>query len=447
MENFISKITVRDEKGLGENLLQDGFGPAQIDEAKQIIQNLFEESSKRVFADVLGRRVPSLFLVDFVLKEDKKEDNWQLLACFDSMKSREDLLYIEVNKPFVISVLETNDGTEVQKTVYHELIHAADLKMLTQNRKIISLNQLNCHKDISKPGKREHDDAWNALLDTIRVFEHLRDEGVAILGERLLTKTPFGKVFDTIERFYLIYGMTLLKSKMWSQNEKELGSVYDDTVHHVTYKIAPSILVLVLVKRGDMKKELAFRVLKGLETGHYDVNDEEVSSIIKAALSLSLPDYIQAVTNLGGKIAPVQPFLEFCDAVQRIIKEEDTITDEDKKALAKLFEQPKTAEIYHEVMEQLIDNTLPEAKIDDLYQKFDKKQTDFFAHNRLKEAVETLYSVLKNDADSEKKKIAQLALTYLFDQKDIIHDDLEGIGFVDDATVIDYALKILNEKP
>ena len=154
MKNVSSKITVRDEQGLGENLLKDGFGPSRIDEAKQCIQKLFEESSKRVFADVLGRRVPSFLWVDFVLKESKKKDNWQLLACFNSMKSREDLLYIEVNKPFVISVLKTNRGTKVQKTVYHELIHAADLKMLTQSRKIISLNQLSYHKDISKPGKR-----------------------------------------------------------------------------------------------------------------------------------------------------------------------------------------------------------------------------------------------------------------------------------------------------
>ncbi len=446
MKNYLSKIKVRDVQGLGENLLKDGFGPSQIDEAKQCIQNLFEESSKRVFADVLGRRVPSRFFVDFVLEENKKEDNWHVFARFASMKSREDLLYFHVNKPFVLSVLNTNDGTEVQSTVYHELIHAADLKMLMQNRKIISLNQYNCHKDISRPGKREHSDAWIALLDTIRVFKHLRDEGVAILGERLLTKIPFGRVADTIKLFCWIYGMTLLKSKRWSQNEKELGSVYDDTVHRVTYKIAPSIMVLVLAKRGDIKKDLASRVLEGLETGHYNLNDEEVSSIIKATLSLSFSDYIQAVTNLGGKIDTVQPFLEFCDSVQSKIMEEDTITTEDKSAFAKLFEQPKTAKIYWEVMEQIIDSALPEAKIDDLYQKFKNKRANYTFHQRLKEKVETLYSVLKNDADSEKKAIAQLALTYLFDQKDIIHDNLEGIGLVDDVTVIDYALKILNEK-
>ena len=132
--------------------------------------------------------------------------------------------------------------------------------------------------------------------------------------------------------------------------------------------------------------------------------------------------------------------------MQSKIKEEDTITTEDKKAFTKLFRQLKTANIYRKVMEQIVESILPEAKIDDLFQKFDEKPDDFFFHHKLKEKVEMLYSILKNDADPEKKKIAQLALTYLFNQKDFIHDDLEGIGLVDDVTVIDYAMKILNEK-
>ena len=438
MKYFSKTVTVRDEQGLGEDLLKDGFKPSRIDEAKKFIQDLFKKSAIRVFANVLGRRVPTFLYVDFVLKTDKRS----FLACFDTMRSREDSLYIQVNKPFVISVMNTGKSQYVKRTVYHELIHAADLEMLTQNKKIFSLNHLNYQKDISK----EHDDAWNALLVTIRFFEHFRNEGAAILGEHLLTKTPFGKVSDTIRRFHLVYGHTLLKSQKWSQNEKEFDEVYNDTVYHDTYKIAPTIMVLVLEKREDIGKELALMVMEGLESGNYNLSDEEISSIIKAALSLSLSDYIQGVTNLGGKIAPVKPFLEFCDAVQSKIKEEDTITTEDKKAFTKLFRQLKTANIYRKVMEQIVESILPEAKIDDLFQKFDEKPDDFFFHHKLKEKVEMLYSILKNDADPEKKKIAQLALTYLFNQKDFIHDDLEGIGLVDDVTVIDYALKILNEK-
>lgn len=59
------------------------------------------------------------------------------------------------------------------------------------------------------------------------------------------------------------------------------------------------------------------------------------------------------------------------------------------------------------------------------------------------EKVDTLYTCFKNEGNPKNKHIAQLALTYLFNQNDLIHDDLEGIGLVDDVTVIDHALKIV----
>lgn len=43
----------------------------------------------------------------------------------------------------------------------------------------------------------------------------------------------------------------------------------------------------------------------------------------------------------------------------------------------------------------------------------------------------------------DRKSGAQWALTYFFDDEDIIHDDVAGIGYVDDITVIDYAIRLL----
>ena len=79
MKYFPKTVTVRDEQGLGEDLLKDGFKPSRIDEAKKFIQDLFKKSSIRVFANVLGRRVPTFLCVDFVLKTEKRA----FLACFD----------------------------------------------------------------------------------------------------------------------------------------------------------------------------------------------------------------------------------------------------------------------------------------------------------------------------------------------------------------------------
>jgi hypothetical protein len=442
MESGIN-ISVSEEQGVSESLSKDRFTQIQIDEAKELIRKQFEESVKKLFIEILDKPLPNVFYVDFAIDHDDPSSNWETLASFIPKKSRENLLYFKIYKPVVESVLVNGNNKQLQRSIFHELIHSADLSTLTHNRKLFSFIQLSRHKDLSNPIKENHGDAWDALSDTIGMFAHFRDEGVAILGERILTKTPFRKVSDSLEEFRILYGMTMLKSRLWSNSNRMLGSTFDDYLENSTYKIAPSILVLVLEHRGDIGKNLAERVLEGLETGHYSLSDEETNSIIKASFSLSLSDYIQSVTNLGEKIAPVQPFLEFCATVQKKLEDDDTTTSSDITAFTKLFEQPKTAELFHETMEQILDHISPEAGIDDFYQNFGKKKTNFNIHQHLKEKVDALYSVMKNDESIEKRKVAQLALTYLFDKKDIIHDELKGIGLVDDVTVIDYALSII----
>lgn len=443
MESDIN-ISVRDEQGLRESLSNDGFSQFQIDEAKDLIIKQFKESAKKLFVEILGKPLPKVFHVDFAIGHDDPSSHWETLAGFLSKKSRENLLYFEIDKPLVKSVLEKGNSNRLQRSIFHELIHSADLSTLIQNRKLFGFIQLSHQKDLSDPTKEKHGDGWDAFSDTTRMFTHFRNEGVALLGEHLLTKTPFRKVSDSLREFYLLYGITMLKSRLWSQGNKMLGPSYNDATDHSTYDIAPSILVLALEQRGDVGKDLAERVLKGLDTGRYDLSDEETNSIIKTSLSLSLSDYIQSVISLGEKIAPVQPFLEFCATLQKKLEDEDTTTSSDITAFTKLFEQPKTTELFQETMEQILDHITPEEELDGFYQTFGKKKTNLAVHQHLKEKVDTLYSVLKNDGNPENKKIAQLALTYLFNQKDVIHDDLKGIGLVDDVTVIDYALKLID---
>ena len=64
---------------------------------------------------------------------------------------------------------------------------------------------------------------------------------------------------------------------------------------------------------------------------------------------------------------------------------------------------------------------------------------------QLKNKLSELYSILKDDTNAEKKLIAQWALTYFFDDEDVVHDNISGLGLVDDLTVIDYAIKLVRQ--
>ena len=169
------------------------------------------------------------------------------------------------------------------------------------------------------------------------------------------------------------------------------------------------------------------------------MTEEEVERIIRISLSLSLSDYIQGVVSLGEKVAPIKPFLEFCAFIQKDY-ENDNIT-----AFSHLLNQPQTIDMFHAVMRQIMGCVMDEEEIDGHYQTFLGCPSEISFDPQEKEKVEKLYGVLKNGDDNTRKRIAQWTLTYLFDDQDVIHDDVKGLGYVDDMTVMDYALRLIED--
>ncbi len=158
---------------------------------------------------------------------------------------------------------------------------------------------------------------------------------------------------------------------------------------------------------------------------------------MRAALSLTLAGYIQGLTNLGNKIAPIRPFLDFCGSLQQDADEDNM------QAYERLIMQTKSAEIFNAAMDQIMGSCISEEELDGLYTEFVEHAASDPQYPQLKEKVAKLYSALKKDANLDKRRLAQWALTYFFDDEDLIHDDVSGIGLVDDMTIIDYAIQLI----
>lgn len=140
---------------------------------------------------------------------------------------------------------------------------------------------------------------------------------------------------------------------------------------------------------------------------------------------------------MGEKVAPAKPFLDFCALLQKEY-EADNI-----KAFCDLLSLPLTNEVFETVMKQIMGCVMDEEEIDSYYKIFKENLSNNTVYLQMKEKVEKLYVLLKNDKDDERKRIAQWALTYLFDDQDVIHDDIKGLGYIDDMAVMDYALDII----
>ena len=177
--------------------------------------------------------------------------------------------------------------------------------------------------------------------------------------------------------------------------------------------------------------------LDDLVTGNYELTDDEVITIMRSALALGLTGFIQGLTSLSDDVAPIRPFLNFCASVQQD-GDEDNIY-----AYQQLLSQPQSEENFNAAMDQIMGSCMPGEELDELYTKFKGSTAVDSSYPQMKEKVESLYSIFKNDETPDRQRLAQWALTYFFDDEDIIHDDVSGLGLIDDMTIIDYATRLL----
>lgn len=431
-------ILIKDDQGLDTALMMDGYSKEQRIEAKQTIRAEFRDTANRVFQEILGKPQPEALTINMAIsnREELKGESAARLASYNVALSRADSAVFTIREITVKTLLNHDDLTMFKSTVTHEMFHAADKQMLENSHRLFDVIKNDIaegYDDFNRQGENDN----VALLRTLQVFNHYRAEGVAILGESLLMKQRFGSVGDAIERFCSLFELLMIRARMRTKGDKSKGDIFDDSTFHQAYAVAPIILLTVLGKTRKIDADLSMKALDCLESGNYNLSEEEVITIMQAALSLTLIDYVQGLTSLGNEIAPIRPFLDFCASLQQD-------SDEDNmQAYEQLVMQSKSAEAFNAAMDQIMGSCISEEELDGLYSEFMEGDNKDSLYPNLKEKVASLYSVLKIDGNPDRKRLAQWALTYFFDDEDLIHDDVTGIGLVDDMTIIDYALCLI----
>ena len=433
-------IIIKDDQGLDTALMMDGYSKEQRIEAKQAIRTEFRDTANRVFQDILGRTLPETIIVNMAISdnEELKGESAARLASYNVALSRATSAVFTIREITVKTLLNHQDLTLFESTVIHEMFHAADKQMLENSYKVFAAIRDDIVEASDVFNKRE-ENANIALLKTLQVFNHYRAEGIAILGESLLMKSQFSTISHATEQFCKVFELTMMRAQMRMNGRRDEWDVFNDESFHKAYAVAPIILLLVLGKRGDIEHELAIKALEGLSTGKYGLSEANIITIMRAALTLTLSGYIQGLMNLGNQVAPIKPFLDFCGSLQQD-GDEDNLD-----AYEQLLKQPKSETAFNEAMDQIMGSCISEEELDRLYAEFmENTDTESLSlYPKLKDKVTTLYSVLKKDDNPDRRRLAQWALTYYFDDEDIIHDEVSSLGLVDDVTVIDYALGLL----
>ena len=429
-------IFIKDDQGLDTILMMDGYSRTQRQELKQTIREKFRTVALKVYEEVLGKPLPETLVVNMAVskKEELSGESVARLASYNLALSQMNSASFTIREITVKGLLENQDNTQFESTVIHEMFHAADRFVLEKNYKMFSdlRSDINDHTD---QYGNVSDKVSYALMGILQVFNHYRAEGVAILGESLLMKSQFGSADDSTTQFCRIFELALVKSQMRLSGDDV--DTFSEDIFHKAYAVAPIILLKVLEKSGGVESLLVQKALDGLQSGNFDLTDSEVITIMRAAVSLSLPGYIQGLMCLGDGVAPIRLFLSICAQIQGEL-DEDSVD-----ALELLINQPTTAEAFNSAMEQIMGCCIPTEELNSLYDEFLENFANDPLYAPLKENMEKLYHVLNNGGNSDRSRIAQWALTYFFDDEDVIHDDVKGIGLVDDMIILEYAIKLL----
>ena len=431
-------IIIRDDQGLDTALMMDGYSKEQRNEARQAIRAQFRDTANVIFQNILDKPLPETLTVNMAIsnREELRGENAARLASYSVALSRANSAVFTIREITVKTLLNNEDHTMFKSTVTHEMFHAADKQMLENSHRLFNVIRNDIAEGYDDFNRKSENDN-TALLRTLQVFNHYRAEGIAILGDSLLMKQRFGSVGDAINRFCSLFELLMIRARMRTEGNKSKGDIFDDETFHQAYAVAPIILLIVLGKTRKIDDELSMKALACLDSGEYNLSEEEVITILRAALSLTLIGYIQGLTSLGNEIAPIRPFLDFCGSLQQD-------TDEDNMlAYEQLITKSKSSEAFNAAMDQIMGSCISEEELDGLYAEYMETAGNAPLYPQLKEKVAKLYSVLKKDGNADRRRMAQWALTYFFDDEDLIHDSVSGLGLVDDVTIVDYAIALL----
>lgn len=423
------KISMIDDSSLGLLLGVEGYSDERLEEAYRTIQEKIYDAVVLIFTH-LDMPLPSTIWVELLPNTlEEMEGAPVRQAGFNPESSDDDNLYFQVHEAVVRSILEKKDEGEWVDTVIHEMIHAADQSMLDKSRDLLVAVE-------NEYRHRGGSIVSGALLMVLQVLSNYRGEGVAVLGSHLLARRAFGNSLQALSGFSFILQVSLLQARHWVEDDRvDDVSFFQNEARFSAYSFAPYVLLSILARRGVVDAQLANRAVRGLDGGPYDLSDDEVFSIIRASLQTSLEDYLVGLTQLGDNLKTLYPFLAFCARLR------DDYDEGNIDAFSRLLQNPGSAEEFLAVMDQIMGFPMPEDELDGLYAEFRARNPK--GPTGLAENVDRLFSVMKSDRKEEDRRIARWALTYFFDDVDLIHDDVKGLGLVDDAVVLDCALRLL----
>ena len=395
---------------------------------------------------------PDEIIFTITLEQESNVDS-NILALFNAEKSIKNEyyfnLYYNTTKQIIECIYNNNENYhEYNDTFLHELIHAADLfaikktdKLELQNKKVAFKG--NFHGNDLYLKNQETTFNWTVL----HIIERFRNEGIAVLGETLLGKKDHDFKDMGVDDYLMVFKNTiescikacekinLIESLL---EKKQIFDVLQDKSQEAYCYGHIVFLMIVALQNGD-KKEVCFEIvdyLCGKKTERPSATDTML--ILKAAMQIDLSDYINSLIkspfhDMETSIIDKEIIFNYCAYIQG---------ETNYEAISILNDNSynRAHEMFVKLMKMTVGYKMSSEEIIKYSTNFSCDDTS----EEIKKCIKRQLDLLLPLAIKNENEIAIWALTYLFDEEELIYDSIPIFGYQDDWLVLDAALRLIN---
>jgi hypothetical protein len=331
-------------------------------------------------------------------------------------------LYADVLFPLI------KDGNiDPLKSIWvHEIMHLVDYHELERNLKLFSKTDYTSPRLYFNAAQGDRKDRHLIFLQLIVKF---RQEGVAMLLQYIYggITIPYN-ASEAIGLFYKISEQAYQFSISPDLQSRQISSFFEDTVSPLSYQTGAGIVLSGLIKKYPENTELK-EVEKCLSSG------DQCTLTASNDLILKIKDF------------RTFDFLVFCLDPESVYSEIITLTSDyadnlhiysgffaSLNRITNLMD--RNGFIW--IMRNIMGCPMSLEEIEDSHQKQMISQT--MPEELLSKSESLINYYLKNKND----EVSHWALTYLYDQADLLDDNIEYFGYIDDLPVINSAIKLIN---
>lgn len=374
-----------------------------------------------------------------------------ILGLFDAHQSSNTIFYFRIYQNTIRQIIEkkiyaSDDFYEYDDTILHEIIHAADYVMISKTDTIEATNKkVNNFEDaalvLNENLKKTHFN-WTA----VNIIERFRNEGIAVLGEKLLGNNP-DLLFDNdvehiTNQFKHVLEFCIKTSEsidlIYSLSEK--NEIYDvlDKSSSEAYIYGHIIFLLIIALQDEDKKEICTDAVQYfLGNLEKKPTKEKALEILKIAINTDLSDYINGLLiepfhHYNSSVIDKQVIFNFCAHIQ----------GESNIDAIKILTENTFTTVYDKfinLMQKTVGYPMTQEEIVDYSKSFViTKDSD-----EIKKCIKDQMNYLLPLAIEEQNEIAIWSLTYLFDEEELIYDSIPFFGYQDDWLVLNAAIRLI----